>query len=153
MIRGMPETPHDTWLDALPHRPPMRLVERVEHVRPGDVAVASRVARAGDWYFDGHFPGEPVVPAVVLVELLAQVGGLAAASDDSRNPPLRLRVAAFGGFKFPAAAGPGALLVATATVRGRLGPLVRVEGEVTADGRVVAIGSLTLDRGATVQGP
>ena len=55
-----------------------------------------------------------------------------------------MRLAALGSFKFPAAAGPGSELVATATVRGRMGPLVRIDGEVTADGRLVASGSLTL---------
>jgi 3-hydroxymyristoyl/3-hydroxydecanoyl-(acyl carrier protein) dehydratase len=86
------------------------------------------------------------VPAVILIEMLAQTGGIAAAAGpgDAGRPPLQLRVAAVGPFKFPAAAGPGQLLEACARVAGRLGPMVKIEGEVTADGRTVAIGSLTL---------
>ena len=57
---------------------------------------------------------------------------------------LRLRVAALGPFKFPGAARPGAWLEARARVTGRLGPLIKIEGEVTADGAVVASGSVTL---------
>ena len=131
-------------LALLPHRPPMRLVDEVVEITPGQGIRARRTARPDDWYFQGHFPGQPVVPAIVLVELLAQAGGLAACSGDPAPPSGGLRVAAFGGFKFPAAAGPGAQLEATARVAGRVGGLIKIEGEVTADGVRVATGSLTL---------
>jgi 3-hydroxymyristoyl/3-hydroxydecanoyl-(acyl carrier protein) dehydratase len=55
-----------------------------------------------------------------------------------------MRVAAVGPFKFPSAAGAGVMLEATARVAGRMGGLVKVEGDVTADGRLVASGSVTL---------
>jgi 3-hydroxyacyl-[acyl-carrier-protein] dehydratase len=131
------------WLSLLPHQPPMRLVEEVIEVIPGVSARCTRVTRPGDWFFQGHFPGQPVVPAIVLVELLAQTGGLAIGSTAGTST-LALRVAAFGGFKFPRAAGPGMTLEAVARVAGRMGGLHKIEGEVTADGQVVASGSLTL---------
>jgi 3-hydroxyacyl-[acyl-carrier-protein] dehydratase len=130
------------WLARLPHLPPMRLVEEVVDVDPGITARTRRRVHASDWFFDGHFPGAPVIPAIVLVELLAQTGGLAAGGSEVTMPSLR--VAAFNDFKFPAPAGPGVTLEAVARVAGRLGRLVKIEGTVTADGRLVASGALML---------
>jgi len=134
------------WIDQLPHQPPMRLIQQVRDVVPGQRATGCRTTDASDFYFQGHFPGRPIVPAVILIEMLAQTGGIAAASqpDETSSTPVQLRVAAVGPFKFPAAAGPGALLEAHARVAGRLGGMIKIEGEVTADGRIVATGSVTL---------
>jgi 3-hydroxyacyl-[acyl-carrier-protein] dehydratase len=133
-------------IDLLPHALPMRLVESVIDLVPGVSARCLRTTRPDDWFFQGHFPGNPVVPAIVLVELLAQTGGLAAGApaDGALARPLALRVAGLGPFKFPAGATTNQRLEATARVAGRIGGLHKVEGEVTADGRLVAAGSITL---------
>jgi 3-hydroxyacyl-[acyl-carrier-protein] dehydratase len=136
------------YLALLPHAPPMRLLDAVVDVVPGERCRAVRVVRASDFFFQGHFPGNPVVPACILVELIAQAGGLAAGTSEMAEPasPLQLRVAALGPCKFPASAGPGATLEIDARVVARLGPLVKVEGEVASGGTVIASGGVTLAR-------
>jgi 3-hydroxyacyl-[acyl-carrier-protein] dehydratase len=131
-------------VDLLPHRPPMRLVQEIADVIAGTSARGLRVTRPDDWYFQGHFPGDPVVPAIVLIELLAQTGGIAIASGAAAETVAKLRVAAIGPFKFPGGARPHQLLEARARVVGRMGAIVKIEGDVLADGVPVAIGSVTL---------
>ena len=124
----------------------MRLVDEVVSVEAGRSAVCRRTTRATDFYFDGHFPGEPVVPAVVLIELIAQTGGLAAGAPRAgeAGQPLALRVAAVDGFKFPAGCGADVVLEVTARVVGQMGALYKIEGVVTAAGVLVARGGVTL---------
>ena len=136
------------WLALLPHQPPMRLLDEVVELQPGVLAVGRRVTQGTDFYFQGHFPGDPIVPAVILVEMLAQAGGLAAGAPRAGEPQvaIALRVAALGPFKFPAAARAGDVLEAHARVVGQLGGLYKIEGEVTVAGRAVAAGAVTLAR-------
>ena len=138
-------TSREYGVDLLPHRPPMRLVEEIVDLVAGESARGLRVARPEDWYFQGHFPGDPVVPAIVLIELLAQTGGLAAASGGERSGSgAMLRGVAVGPFKFPGGARPHQRLEARARVVGRVGGLIKIEGDVLADGVRVAVGSVTL---------
>lgn len=65
-------------LHRLPHRFPFLMVDRVLEVTPGESIVAVKNVSANEAYFTGHFPGHPVMPGVLVVEALAQAGGILA---------------------------------------------------------------------------
>jgi len=68
----------DAILERLPHRFPFLLVDRVLDVVPGKSIVAVKNVSFNEAYFQGHFPGHPVVPGVLIIEALAQAGGILA---------------------------------------------------------------------------
>ncbi|HZK99915.1 MAG TPA: 3-hydroxyacyl-ACP dehydratase FabZ [Caulobacteraceae bacterium] len=82
MTRGAPEAVVETTIDVMeimrriPHRPPFLMVDRAEGYVPGKTLVGIKCVSVGEPFFAGHFPGNPVMPGVLIVEALAQTGGL-----------------------------------------------------------------------------
>ncbi len=66
--------------ELIPHRPPFLLLDEVVELVPGERCHARRLIRPDDWWFTGHFPGNPVMPGVLIVEALAQAGVVTALS-------------------------------------------------------------------------
>lgn len=79
----------------IPHRYPMLLIDRVEELVPGEMAVARRNVTIHEEVFNGHFPDNPVLPGALIVESLAQTGAVALLS----KPEFKGKTAYFGGIK------------------------------------------------------
>ena len=83
----------DEILKILPHRTPFLLIDRIDEMEPGKRAVGTKCVSFNEPYFAGHFPGMPVVPGVLIIEALAQVGAVALLSEEENKG----KVAFFGG--------------------------------------------------------
>ncbi len=82
-------------MDVIPHRPPFLLLDTVEEMVPGERIVAKKNVSMNEPFFVGHFPGEPVMPGVLIVESMAQAGAVAILSMED----FRGKTAYFGGIK------------------------------------------------------
>lgn len=69
-------------MEIIPHRYPMLLIDRVEEIEPGKKAVGYKNVTMNEQIFQGHYPGKPIMPGVLMVEALAQLGGIAILSLD-----------------------------------------------------------------------
>lgn len=129
-------------LDTIPHRYPFLLVDRVVEIEEGRRAVGIKNVSANEWYFQGHFPGNPIMPGVLIVEALAQVGAVALLS----SPEHRGKLGLFAGIdklRFRRLVKPGDQLRLEVTLDRIRGPVGKASAVATVDGEVAAAGQLT----------
>ena len=91
--RSVPSIMHAALL-TLPHGPAFRFVDALDALVPGRSGAARYLLRGDEAFLDGHFPGAPLMPGVLLIEALAQLGGIIAQSDPDIPPLPDLRLAA-----------------------------------------------------------
>lgn len=131
-------------LAALPHGPEFRFVDALDSLDPGKSAVASYRVRGDEAFLAGHFPGNPLMPGVILIEAIAQLGGVVAQSDPAIPPLVNLLLTGVRGAKILGAATPGEVLSIRAEVEGRLGGMIQVSGEVSSGERPLASAKIML---------
>jgi 3-hydroxyacyl-[acyl-carrier-protein] dehydratase len=134
---------------GLPHRAPFVFVREVVSCDPGKSVDARAVFDAADPMFAGHFPGNPIVPGVILTEALAQAAGIAAASGYSETERPTFLLSAIRTMKFLQAARPGEEIELRAEKIGATETLFQFKVEARVDGAVVAEGQLVLSVAAT----
>lgn len=125
----------------IPHRYPILLVDRIVELEPGQRAVGLKNVSTNEWFFEGHFPGNPIMPGVLIVEALAQTGAVAALSAEEFLGKLGL-FAGIDGVRFRRQVIPGDQLrleVEMERLRrgiGRAAATATVDGETAAEGRL-----------------
>ena len=126
----------------IPQRDPFLMIDEVEQYVPGESCVAYKNVSLEEPYFKGHFPGNPIMPGVLIVESLAQAGAVAILSMEENKG----KNAIFGGIdkiKFKKMVVPGDRLKLEVNIIKRKGPIGVGEALATVDGKVAAKGELT----------
>ena len=119
--------------ELIPHRYPFLLVDRIEELEPGERAVGLKNVTQNEPFFQGHFPDYPVMPGVLIVEAMAQVGAVAVMVNEEYRDKLAL-FAGIDGVRFRRQVVPGDVLrmeVEIERLKGRIG---RGKGTATVDG-------------------
>ena len=129
---------------ALPHRYPMLLVDRVESLEPDQRIAAIKAVTINEGFFQGHFPGRPIMPGVLIVEALAQAAGiLAVESLGLANSGKLVYFMAIEGAKFRTPVEPGVLLRLEVEFVQKRTSVCKFSGRALVDGKVAAEAQFT----------
>lgn len=138
--------------DLLPHRYPFLLVDRVTALDAGVSIVAYKNVTVNEPFFNGHFPGKPVMPGVLIIEALAQAGGLLtllSAMDDSNvRPEKRFYLVKIDNARFNKMVVPGDQLVLEVVLKRTIRNMAQYEATARVDGGIVASAEILCAEGA-----
>ncbi|MCS7187316.1 MAG: 3-hydroxyacyl-ACP dehydratase FabZ [Armatimonadota bacterium] len=129
--------------ELLAHRFPFLLVDKVTELEPGKRAVGVKNVTINEWFFQGHFPNEPVMPGVLILECMAQVGGIAILSAPE-NKGLTGYLVGIEKARFRQPVVPGDQLVVNAEVIAVRTNICFVKAEAFVNDRMVAEAQLTM---------
>ncbi len=142
----------DRIMEMIPHRPPMLLIERVEDVIAGESATGIKTVNPDDMFLQGHFPGHPVMPGVMIIEAMAQSAAvLAIHSMGAEAEGKIVYFMTISGAKFRRPVTPGDVLRLEITVERARKTVWRFAGRATVNGELAAEASFSamVARGAS----
>ncbi len=126
----------------IPHRWPFLLVDKIIDLKPGEEAVGIKNVTSDEFFFQGHFPGYPIFPGVLIVEALAQTGAVAILSL-SENKGKIVLFAGVDGFRFRKPVLPGDTMRLEVRLTKVRGPVGKGTAKATVEDKIVAEGELT----------
>ena len=134
----------DRILELLPHRYPFLLLDRVVELRPGKSLIALKNVTINEPFFQGHFAGRPVMPGVLVIEAMAQAGGiLSYMSHDASHPDVIYYLAAVDDARFKRPVVPGDRLRIEVEVEAVRRGVWFYRGEATVDGEIAVRAQIT----------
>ncbi|MDX8398048.1 MAG: 3-hydroxyacyl-ACP dehydratase FabZ [Mariprofundaceae bacterium] len=132
----------DEIMNFLPHRYPLLLVDRVLDFELGQSIKALKNVTVNEPHFTGHFPDHPVMPGVLIVEAMAQVGGILAFQSAPKDEEFLVYFTGIDGVRFRKPVRPGDQLIFELTCLRRRGHMWKFKGEAFVDGELVCAGTL-----------
>jgi 3-hydroxyacyl-[acyl-carrier-protein] dehydratase len=126
----------------IPHREPFLLVDEILELTPGERAVGRYHVAEDAWYLRGHFPGRPIMPGVLQVEALAQVGAVCGLSHPDFQGKLAL-FAGIDGVRFKRIVTPGDVLTLECSITRLRGPIGKADATASVDGDLCCNAALT----------
>ncbi len=132
----------DDLVGLLPHRPPFRFVDAVDECDPGVSALARYRVTGDEAFLAGHFPGNPIMPGVLMIEALAQAGAVAVLSQEENRGKLAL-FAGIDDVRFKRVVRPGDELTLTCELQAARGRIGRGVARATVDGELAVRAVLT----------
>jgi len=131
-------------LQRLPHSFPFRMIDRILEIEPGKRAVALKNVSIDEPYFQGHFPKEPVMPGILILEALAQTGGIAFHSSFEKEEETIPFLAAVDRFRLNKRVVPGDQIIMEAEIQHIFSNLAKVKVRAKVGEEIVAEGMLVL---------
>jgi 3-hydroxyacyl-[acyl-carrier-protein] dehydratase len=133
---------------SLPHGPEFRFIDRLTALDPGKSGAGEYRLRGDEPFLRGHFPGQPIMPGVLLVEAGAQLAGTVAQSDPEIPPLNSLKLTAIRNAKILDTASPGELIQLEARIIGRMANLIQAQVTAQTAGRVLLNAEVVLSGSA-----